>query len=120
MYGDDVKLFCSSHNFEGFRRLKSDLLAELYKMNGMSLNVEKYISKSFSRGSFIIFGCELNSEPLQSALPFKKLGVVFDGKMTFTLYLKSVVCNTRSSLGFTKRWSKDFDKPYVKRISTLD
>lgn len=41
--------------------------------------------------------------------------MVFYGKLMFSLHVKSVECKARSSLGFIKRRSRDFDDPFVTK-----
>ena len=74
---------------------------------------------SFSRVSLLetkyyIYDCELDN-----VTSFNDLGVLFDCKLRFDLHIDSCIGRANSLLGFIKRWSKEFDDPYLtKRLFT--
>lgn len=46
---------------------------------------------------------------------FNDLGVILNSKVTFNLPAKSIMCRARHTLGFIRRWSKDFDHSYLTK-----
>lgn len=60
----------------------------------------------YSVGSYILEG--VNS--------FVDLGVVLDQRLRFHLHIDSIINKALSILGFIKRWSKEFDDPYITKI----
>lgn len=56
---------------------------------------------------------------MDNVTSFNDLGVLLDCKLRFHLQIDSCVGRAKSLLGFIKRWSKEFDDPYLtKRLFT--
>lgn len=121
MYADDVKLFSSFNSLQDAKNLQEDLnsLVDWCTTNNMTLNLKKCKKMSFSRVSLLqtqyyIYDCELDN-----VTSFNDLGVLLDCKLRFHLQIDSCVGRAKSLLGFIKRWSKEFDDPYLtKRLFT--
>lgn len=56
---------------------------------------------------------------LETVLSINDLGIIFDAKMSFNLHIQFVVGIARVCLGFTKRWSKEFEDPYVTKAQFM-
>lgn len=119
MYADDVKL---CHTF-----LPSDpssrhlLQADLFSFqcwcahNFLSLNCSKCKIMTFHRVKPFLASYLLNSSPLERLSTVNDLGVLFDPKLSFNVHISSIVNKATSTLGFVKRWAKEFNDPYLTK-----
>ena len=116
MYADDVKLF-SHINTRNSVYLQYDLhsLFNWCSANGMSLNLKKCKKFSLFRSHPIQSDYFIGSYKLDNVDSFSDLGVILDPKLRFHLHIDSCVNKAKSLLGFIKRWSKEFDDPYVTK-----
>lgn len=117
MYADDVKLFLSFNSILDCTLLQNDLgkLAEWCYVNRMSLNLRKCKKLSFYRSNPIRFDYFIGAYRLENVESFTDLGVLLDHKLSFNLHINSCVNKAKSLLGFMKRWSKEFNDPYVTK-----
>lgn len=117
MYADDVKLFTTVRVSEDSISLQDDLnrLAEWCLVNGMSLNLSKCKKLSFYRSSGLNIDYLISSHKLEDVSSFLDLGVLLDQRLRFDLHINSCINKARSLLGFIKRWSKEFDDPYLTK-----
>lgn len=121
MYADDVKLFLPLDNLSDSFLLQEDFcrLNNWCEVNDMSLNLKKCKVMSFTRGTVLQTRYFLREYELDKVSNFKDLGILFDGKLRFNLHIDSCVVRGMSLLGFIKRWSREFDDPYLtKRLFT--
>ena len=63
----------------------------------------------------INFTYKLNNVDIKSCETVTDLGVVFDHEIRFHLHINNVASRASSTLGFVKRWSKEFNSPTVTR-----
>lgn len=121
MYADDVKLFRSLETVGDSHLLQDDLvrLADWCRCNNMLLNLRKCKQMSFNRNNFLLTSYLIDNYILENVSSFGDLGIIFDPKLTFNLHIDSCVSRASSLLGFIKRWSREFDDPYIaKRLYT--
>lgn len=117
MYADDVKLFLPLNSNSDCNLLQIDLgkLSDWCNVNGMSLNLKKCKKLSFYRSNPIHNDYLIGSYKLENVLSFNDLGVLLDHRLNFNLHINSCVNRAKSLLGFMKRWSREFDDPYVTK-----
>ena len=83
--------------------------------NGMSLNLKKCKKLSLFRNQSLLSNYYIGSYKLDNVESFVDLGVILDPKLWFHLHIDSCVNKAKSLLGFIKRWSKEFNDPYVTK-----
>lgn len=117
MYADDVKLFLHTNSLSDQISLQYDLysLVNWCSANGMTLNLKKCKKLSFFRSQPLLSNYFIGSHKLDNVDSFVDLGVILDPKLRFHLHIDSCVNKAKSLLGFIKRWSKEFDDPYVTK-----
>ena len=117
MFADDVKLFCSLNTLNSSLNLQHDLhsLVNWCSSNGMTLNLKKCKKLTLSRTRPISIDYFIGSHKLDSVDSFTDLGIILDTKLRFHLHIESSVNKAKSLLGFIKRWSKEFDDPYITK-----
>ena len=121
MYADDVKLYHSINTPSDSFLLQEDFsrVISWCQVNDMSLNLNKCKVMSFTRSSLLLTHYFIGNYELEKVSSFKDLGVLFDGKLRFNLHIDACVVRGMSLLGFIKRWSREFDDPYLaKRLFT--
>ena len=114
MYADDVKLFSKSSHFSNLL----DDLNSLYQwcsLNSLHLNLSKCKVMSFSRKEVTLRNYSINNSLLERVFLFKDLGVIFDPVLNFRSHIETIVLKARCTLGFIKRWSKEFRDPYITK-----
>lgn len=57
----------------------------------------------------------INNEPIRKTHSIRDLGVICDSELNFRPHIDSIISRANSSLGFVKRWSKEFSNPYVTK-----
>jgi len=62
------------------------------------------------RTTYTLSGCSLDR-----ITRVDDLGVLLDPKLKFSDHISSIVNKARGVLGFIKRWSKEFDDPYLTK-----
>ncbi|XP_055381850.1 uncharacterized protein LOC129612327 [Condylostylus longicornis] len=97
IYADDMKIY---------RRIDSAT---------DTLPVQRDLDSLLIGATLTIFPLTSLSAPQVSSI--KDLGVVFDEKLTFRQHYNAVISKANSVLGFVKRYTKEFNDPYV--IKTL-
>lgn len=121
MYADDVKLFRSLKSSEECSLLQDDLnrLVIWCESNHMLLNLSKCKKMSFNRGKVIETSYMISENILENVSSFCDLGITLDPKLNFNSHIDACVSKSSSVLGFIKRWSREFDDPYLsKRLFT--
>ena len=74
---------------------------------------------SFNRGTVIQTSYEISEIVLENVSSFCDLGITLDSKLNFNLHIDACISKSSSVLGFIKRWSREFDDPYLpKRLFT--
>jgi len=115
LFADDVKLFYTySDNHEP---LQNDLdnVVEWCRINEMNLNLSKCKSMSFSRVAVRNVEYKIGDYTLESVSSFVDLGVTMDPKLKFNLHVTKIVSKATCTLGFIKRWAKEFKDPYATK-----
>lgn len=117
MYADDVKLFYSFSDANGPIVLQQelDLLVEWCNINSMELNLKKCKHMIFCRRGTISNNYIVSGTVLDTVSTFIDLGVLMDRKLDFLGHISMIVNRARSTLGFIKRWAKEFSDPYVTK-----
>lgn len=117
MFADDVKLFMPIRSVVDYNFLQEDLnaLTNWCILNGMSLNKGKCKKLSFCRSTALNFTYSVDSHILENVFTFVDLGIILDSKLRFDLHINSCINKARSTLAFIKRWSKEFDDPYLTK-----
>ncbi|XP_075150875.1 uncharacterized protein LOC142224983 [Haematobia irritans] len=121
MYADDVKLFSSISTTVDSCRLQGDLdlVVRWCDINGMCLNFGKCKKMTFFRSNALLTEYYIDNVKLEDVQIFNDLGVLFDRRLKFDSHVESIVSRAMSTLGFIKRWSREFNDPYLsKRIYT--
>ncbi|XP_055381340.1 uncharacterized protein LOC129611940 [Condylostylus longicornis] len=120
IYADDMKIYRRIDSATDTLLVQRDLdsFANWCNFNNLSLNVSKCSVVSYTRRSVTITSnYVLNKANLNRVSSIKDLGVVFDEKLTFRQHYNAVISKANSVLGFVKRYTKEFNDPYV--IKTL-
>lgn len=118
-YADDAKIFRVISSEHDSFILNSDLAAffSWCKLNQLPLNIDKCTYMRFSRSKTLIsFDYTIDGCPLQKLDTVKDLGVWFNSHFSFNNHIDAIISKANSTLGFVKRWSKEFNDPYVTRI----
>ncbi|XP_075163026.1 uncharacterized protein LOC142235647 [Haematobia irritans] len=123
MYADDVKLFSSISTTVDSCRLQGDLdlVVRWCDINGMCLNFGKCKKMTFFRSNALLTEYYIDNVKLEDVQIFNDLGVLFDRRLKFDSHVESIVSRAMSTLGFIKRWSREFNDPYLsKHLPTLE
>lgn len=117
MYADDVKLFRSLKSSDECSLLQYDLnsLVNWCEMNRMSLNLLKCKKMTFNRGTVIQTSYIIGDSVLENVYSFCDLGITLDTKLNFNMHIDACVSKSSNLLGFIKRWSREFDDPYLSK-----
>ncbi|XP_075167479.1 uncharacterized protein LOC142239572 [Haematobia irritans] len=117
MYADDVKIFYSFNDPIDQTLLQSDLDNFLgwCDINLMKLNISKCKHMSFYRVKRIDTSYFLYSRELDRVETFLDLGILLDNRLNFKQHLTMMINKAYSSLGFMKRWCKEFDDHCVTK-----
>lgn len=115
LFADDLKIYLEIKDRSDCEKLQADLIS-LHcwsNKNGMSLNLNKCYSISFTRSKNpIIQNYHIGNE-LSRLNTIRDLGVLFDIKLSFIDHIHAVISRASQTLGFLLRNSKSFS------ISTL-
>lgn len=119
-YADDFKLRNRIGSVDDCRLLQQDInsFSRWCSSNGLVLNSNKCSVMSFSRknvSAVTRFNYYLDSSLLNRVESVRDLGVILDCKLTFKPHYDLIINKANSTLGFVKRWSKEFDDPYVTK-----
>lgn len=118
-YADDAKIFRVVSSEYDCSLLNSDLSAfsSWCKLNQLPLNIDKCTYMHFTRSNTVIsFNYTIDGCSLQKLDSVKDLGVWFNSQFSFNIHIDTIISKANSTLGFVKRWSKEFNDPYVTRI----
>lgn len=117
LYADDVKIFLTYNNPLDQRQLQIDLNSfyDWCNINLMELNIKKCKIMQFSRTSAFTTIYFLGDYQLEGVDRFLDLGILFDQKMNFLLHITGSINKARVALGYIKRWSKEFNDPYIMK-----
>lgn len=118
MYADDVKLFYSYNNYSQSSFLQNDIdcFQNWCKINCIHLNLKKCKHMTFARRPHILRTYKIDENQLESLNSFVDLGVTMDPKLRFHTHINRITNKASSVLGFIKRWSKEFNDPYVTKL----
>jgi len=117
LYADDAKIFKMMDSPEAVSQLQQDIdnITHWCKNYRLALNVSKCNVMSFSRKIAIENTYIINDYVLNRVHLFKDLGIWLDRKLTFNEHIDLMVNTAKSVLGLLKRWSKEFQDPYVTK-----
>lgn len=117
MYADDVKLCLQYKDTSCHLDLQSDLdrFQIWCRDNILDLNSSKCKVMTFCRANPIRTTYTLSGCSLDRITRVDDLGVLLDPKLKFSDHISSIVNKARGVLGFIKRWSKEFDDPYLTK-----
>ena len=115
LYADDVKLFRSDNSVVDYLQNDLDRLASWCELNLLNLNLSKCKHMAFGRKLNYHRLYSIAQTPLETVEQFCDLGVLMDSKLRFNLHISVIVNKANSVLGAVKRWSKDFNDPYVTK-----
>lgn len=121
MYADDVKLYLSIKSVNESLLLQEDLISfvKWCDCNFMLLNLSKCKKMSFYRRKCLETFYMIDDNALDNVSHFCDLGVTLDSKLTFSSHIDTCIGRASCLLGFIKRWSREFDDPYLsKRLYT--
>lgn len=116
-FADDLKIFLEVKSVDDCLKLQSDVnkLSTWSLRNGMSLNISKCHSITFSRKRHpIIFDYSIEGTNLNRVDTITDLGVVLDSKLTFQSHIDSLVSRGLSRLGFVLRSSTELSLSSVR------
>lgn len=68
---------------------------------------------TFYRTLDLGYNYNLNGVQLEKVCSFVDLGVTFDPKLRFHMHIEKIVNKATCTLGFIKRWAKEFSDPYA-------
>lgn len=111
LYADDLKMYAQINSIEDCVSLQSDIasLVDWCSQNSMSLNVKKCSTISFTRVKKpILFQYNVDGFILERRQVVRDLGVMFDGKLSFTHHYDTTAAKCRQLLGFVCRMSREF------------
>ena len=118
MFADDVKLFKVLNDLYDCELLQHDLdnLSTWCKVNRLDLNVDKCKCMTFHRRSMVNFTYRINNMILERVDLCNDLGILLDHKLNFTEHIVCITAKATGTLGFIKRWSKEFSDPYTTKL----
>jgi len=119
-YADDTKIFKEISYIRDCNLLQQDLSAfeSWCKNNSLNLNIAKCQVMSFSRkapASIICFDYKLNGVSIERVQKVRDLGIDLDPKLTFKEQYESMIHKANSTLGFIRRWSREFLDPDITK-----
>lgn len=120
LYADDAKISLPVDVIADCTRLQDELNGAIlyFKINKLKLNVSKTKSISYSRRTSTI-QCVyyVESSPIEKVSFIKDLRVILDERLSFKQHLDFVIGRAKSVLAWIKRFSYEFDDPWVvKRL----
>ena len=69
----------------------------------------------FSKNNFMAVNYLLGGHQLEIVDSFINFGILLDTKLNFNDHLTLTVNKARSTIGFIKRWTKEFADPFVRK-----
>ena len=116
LYADDVKLYHASQSDNPFLQADLDRITNWCNLNCIKLNLEKCKHMVFARKILFTKTYSINNKSLSSVDSIPDLGVTLDTKLRFDLHINCIVSKAFRTLGFIKRWAKEFKDPYVTKL----
>ena len=92
-----------------------DSFYEWCNLNLMELNLKKCKVLRFVRNKPIAANYFLGDYQVDMVDTFLDLGILFDSKLNFNSHITSIINKARGTLGYIKRWSKEFNDPYIAK-----
>ena len=118
IYADDMKIYSTIKSSRDAELLQDDLdrFATWCSNSNLKLNVGKCeFSRFYRNKSPVKFNYKFNNSVLQFNELITDLGVVFDREIDFKVHIDKIATKASQMLGFIKRWSKEFNCPFVSR-----
>ena len=118
LYADDAKIFKTITLPRDFEALQKDLdnFAVWCNQNQLILNVNKCQFITYTRKRITTNRAYyLNGVAIDRVDRIRDLGVLCDKKLSFLPHYNYIIARANSTLGFVKRWSKEFSEPFVTR-----
>lgn len=117
MYTDDVKVFLSFNQIMDCKLLQKDLdsLYQWCNINQMALNLKKCKIMRFVRNTPLTVNYFLGDYQVEIVENFQDLGILFDSKLNFVPHITTIINKARGTLGYIKRWAKEFNDPYITK-----
>ena len=118
IYADDTKIFSTIKTEYEALLLQDDLnrFAQWCAKSNLKLNADKCEFMRLYRMTHpVIFHYNINNLNIKRCQSVTDLGVIFDQKIRFHLHVNHVASRASSTLGFVKRWSKEFNSPTITR-----
>ena len=117
MYADDVKICLQYKDWPCHFKLQEDLdsFQSWCRVNLLNLNCSKCNVMTFYRTNPYLASYSLYGGPLDRITAVDDLGILLDHKLKFSDHIFKMVNKAMSVLGFIKRWSKEFDDPYITK-----
>ena len=116
IYADDMKLLKRVDIIEDAKCLQENL-SRLFVWccaNNLSLNISKCAGMTYTRRrNPIYFNYSIDNQQLSRVTTFKDLGIIFDDKLTFKYHYDYIINKSYAMLGFIKRWSREFNDPFI-------
>ncbi|XP_075162973.1 uncharacterized protein LOC142235596 [Haematobia irritans] len=118
MFADDVKIFRSYNNPDERRYLQFDLdnFYDWCETNLMELNISKCKLMRFSRRTVFESSYSIRTNELEAVDSFKDLGLLMDQRLNFRQHVSMAISKAFVTLGFMKRWSKEFRDYSITKI----
>lgn len=115
-YADDLKIFKTIQaNVDGLL-LQSDIdfFSKWCVYNGLVLNIDKCTCISFGRKKhMLVHDYKINNVSINRSTHVVDLGVILDTRLDFQLHINRTINRANTMLGFVKRFSKEFNDPYL-------
>lgn len=118
IYADDMKIFSTIKSSRDAELLQDDLdrFATWCSNSNLKLNVGKCeFTRFYRKKSPVLFDYKFDNSDIQFNNLITDLGVVFDKEINFKSHFDKIVTKASQMLGFIKRWSKEFNCPFVSR-----
>ncbi|XP_075163191.1 uncharacterized protein LOC142235818 [Haematobia irritans] len=118
MFADDVKIFRPYNNPDERRYLQFDLdnFYDWCETNLMELNISKCKLMRFSRRTVFESSYSIGTNELEAVDSFKDLGLLMDQRLNFRQHVSMAISKAFVTLGFMKRWSKEFRDYSITKI----
>jgi len=113
IFADDIKLYLSHVNNSLILQNDINNFSTWCSVNKLQLNISKCKIMTFSRSAAICHDYHLNGFQLEKVCSFVDLGVTLDPKLRFHFHIEKIVNKATCTLGFIKRWAKEFLDPYA-------
>ena len=116
LYADDVKIYHASNENDNILQNNLNNIANWCSYNCLYLNLAKCKHMIFARKVWYRRVFCINGMNLETVEQFPDLGVLMDPKLRFNLHINSILSKAYRTLGFIKRWAKEFRDPYITKL----